>query len=66
MTLDQLKAEVLKAGFSLSGSCYEDRDFAYASSLEVHPDSYCHPKFVACLDKRTVWVLIGKKSFKIS
>ena len=66
MTFKELEKVVVENGFRVSVASYENEDFVYACSVECHPGTYHHPKFVAALDKRTGWVSItGKKSFKI-
>lgn len=45
MTLVELKNLVLANGYRVSASSYEDDRFVYASSVEVYPDSYGHPRF---------------------
>jgi hypothetical protein len=67
MTFDQLKAEVVKAGFKVSAWSYEDDSHAVAFSLECWRGDYCgSPKFTAWYSKVTGWAKIGKKEFKIS
>ena len=66
MTFRELKMMVVANGFKVSAASCETDDMVYACSVECHPGTYHHPKFVAALDKRTGWVSItGKKSFKI-
>ncbi len=61
MTLDTLKTEVTKAGFTLSCGAWEDETMAYAASVETVPGCFGHPSFEATYDKRHGWVRIGKQ-----
>ena len=66
MTLDQLKAEVEKAGYTVSASSYENENGAWAYSKEIWgPGSYGSPKFCACFNKKTGWAAIGGRAVKV-
>jgi hypothetical protein len=60
--LQYLKAEVVKAGHKLSAGSWEDEFMAYASSKDVIPGTFGHPRFEATICKRTGWVRIGKQA----
>lgn len=65
ISLTDLKAEVIKAGFAVA-TAWEDEFMAYAGSVETVPGCYGHPRFEATFCKRTGWFRAGKKSRKMS
>lgn len=67
MTLETLKSEVVKAGFTLSCGAWEDETMMYAASVESVVGCFGHPSFEATFDKRSGWVRIGKQpGFKLA
>jgi hypothetical protein len=60
-TLEALKSEVVRAGFTLSAGAWEDEHAIYAASAEAVPGCYGHPKFEATFCKRTGWLRLGKR-----
>lgn len=61
VTLESLKNEVVKAGFTVC-SQWEDEFAIHASSSETIPGCFGHPRFEATFCKRTGWLRIGKQN----
>lgn len=45
VTLDELKAEVIAAGFHVSAGSFEDGVMIYAASVETVPGTMGHPRY---------------------
>ena len=63
-TLESLKAEVIKAGFTVSSGSCEDDIGIVAFSVETVPGTWGHPQFEAYYSKLTGWTRIGNKETK--
>lgn len=66
MTLDQLKAEIAKRGFTPSGGSWEDDRTACAFSVQVYRNTYGHPVLTATYDKERRRVTVGRDSWVLS
>ena len=61
-TLESLKDEVRKAGYTPSAGSWEDSENICVFSTESVPGCYGHPRFEASYSRTTGWLRIGNKS----